>query len=143
MNSAVTTARAAGAVSAERALNAVPQLLPLFLVSMASVGYEIALTRWFSIVSWSEYGYWVISITMVGIAASGVLKDAIAVSKMPLDTHQKGFGGHVLTGPVYIDGAEPGDMLEIRIKAVTPRVPPPWAVTTGSIRARTTLRKSP
>ena len=58
-----------------------------------------------------------------GIAESGVLKDAIAVSKMPLDTHQKGFGGHVLTGPIYIDGAEPGDMLEIRIKAVTPRVP--------------------
>lgn len=50
-----------------------PKLLPLFLVSMASVGYEIALTRWFSIVSWSEYGYWVISITMVGIAASGVV----------------------------------------------------------------------
>jgi hypothetical protein len=50
-----------------------PQLLPLFLVSMASVGFEIALTRWFAIVSWSEYGYWVISITMVGIAASGVV----------------------------------------------------------------------
>jgi hypothetical protein len=50
-----------------------PKLLPLFLVSMASVGYEIALTRWFSLVSWSEYGYWVISITMVGIAASGVM----------------------------------------------------------------------
>lgn len=50
----------------------VARLLPLFLVSLVSVGYEIALTRWFSIVSWSEYGYWVISITMVGIAASGV-----------------------------------------------------------------------
>ena len=49
-----------------------PLLLPLFLVALASVGYEIALTRWFAIVSWSEYGYWVISITMVGIAASGV-----------------------------------------------------------------------
>jgi hypothetical protein len=50
-----------------------PMLLPLFLVALASVGYEIALTRWFAIVSWSEYGYWVISITMVGIAASGVV----------------------------------------------------------------------
>ena len=49
------------------------RLLPLFLVSMASVGFEIALTRWFAIVSWSEYGYWVISITMVGIAVSGVV----------------------------------------------------------------------
>jgi acetamidase/formamidase len=54
-----------------------------------------------------------------------VLKDAIAVAKMPPKDYGlgTGFGGHVLTGPIYIDGAEPGDMLEIRIKAVTPRVP--------------------
>jgi len=55
-----------------------------------------------------------------GIAEKDVLKDAIAIAKMP---REAGFGGHVLTGPLYIDGAEPGDMLEIRIKKVTPRVP--------------------
>jgi hypothetical protein len=54
------------------ARRAVP-LLPLFLVSLAAVGFEIALTRYFAIASWSEYGYWVISITMVGFAASGVV----------------------------------------------------------------------
>lgn len=59
--------------SAAQVLGGKPQLLPLFLVALASVGYEISLTRWFAIVSWSEYGYWVISITMVGIAASGVV----------------------------------------------------------------------
>lgn len=48
-------------------------LPPLFLVSAAAVGFEIALTRYFSIASWSEYGYWVISITMVGFAVSGVM----------------------------------------------------------------------
>ncbi len=48
-------------------------LLPLFLVSLVSIGFEIALTRYFAIASWSEYGYWVISITMVGLAASGVV----------------------------------------------------------------------
>ena len=48
-------------------------LLPLFLVSTAAVGFEIALTRYFAIASWSEYGYWVISITMVGFAVSGVV----------------------------------------------------------------------
>ena len=61
-----------------------------------------------------------------GIPASAVLKDAIDVAKMPAKDYglgAKGGGGHVLTGPIYIDGAEPGDMLEIRIKAVTPRVP--------------------
>ncbi len=45
----------------------------LFLVSAASVGYEIALTRYFAVSSWSEYGYWVISIVMVGLALSGVV----------------------------------------------------------------------
>ena len=29
--------------------------------------------------------------------------------------------GHILTGPVAVDGAEPGDVLEIRIEAVEPR----------------------
>ncbi len=48
-------------------------LAPLFLVSAAAVGFEIALTRYFSIASWSEYGYWIISITMVGFAVSGVV----------------------------------------------------------------------
>ena len=43
-------------------------LVPLFLVSLAAVGYETALTRYFAVAKWSEYGYWVISIVMVGFA---------------------------------------------------------------------------
>ena len=39
-------------------------LLPLFLLSAAAVGVEIALTRFFAVASFSEYGYWVISIAM-------------------------------------------------------------------------------
>lgn len=31
--------------------------------------------------------------------------------------------GHLLVGPVYVEGAEPGDTLEIRILDVTPRIP--------------------
>jgi hypothetical protein len=48
-------------------------LLPLFLVSLSAVGYETALTRYFAVAKWSEYGYWVISIVMVGFALSGVV----------------------------------------------------------------------
>src|ERR1700691_5328806 len=48
-------------------------LLPLFLVSLTAVGYETALTRYFAVAKWSEYGYWVISIVMVGFALSGVV----------------------------------------------------------------------
>ena len=59
-----------------------------------------------------------------GITEGQVLKDAIAVSQM---THKDwGIGtpgsGHVLTGPIFVDGAEPGDMLEVRIIRVSPRV---------------------
>ncbi len=48
-------------------------LLPLFLVSLASLGFEIALTRYFAVAKWSEYGYWVISIVLAGFALSGVV----------------------------------------------------------------------
>jgi len=48
------------------------KLPPLFLVSLASVGIETALTRYFALASWSDYGYWVISIVMVGFALSGI-----------------------------------------------------------------------
>lgn len=47
-------------------------LVPLFLISAAGIGYEIALTRFFAVSAWSDYGYWVISIAMAGFAASGV-----------------------------------------------------------------------
>jgi len=50
----------------------VAALAPLFLVSLASVGYEIALTRYFAVAKWSEYGYWIISIVLAGFALSGV-----------------------------------------------------------------------
>jgi acetamidase/formamidase len=35
----------------------------------------------------------------------------------------KGPGGHILTGPVYIEGAEPGDTLEIRIRKIELAIP--------------------
>ena len=56
-----------------------------------------------------------------GVKAEDVLPDAIAVQKevkIP-----QGGGTHVLTGPIYIEGAEPGDMLEVRVINVEMRVP--------------------
>jgi acetamidase/formamidase len=35
----------------------------------------------------------------------------------------KGPGGHILTGPIYIEGAEPGDSLEVRIESVKLAIP--------------------
>jgi acetamidase/formamidase len=34
------------------------------------------------------------------------------------EVKDKGPGGHILTGPIYIEGAEPGDVLEVRIQKV-------------------------
>ena len=35
----------------------------------------------------------------------------------------KGPGGHILTGPVYVEGAEPGDVLEVRILSIRLAIP--------------------
>ena len=35
----------------------------------------------------------------------------------------KGPGGHILTGPVYVDGAEPGDALEVRVLSIDISIP--------------------
>lgn len=45
---------------------------------------------------------------------------------------REGRSGHVITGPVYIEGAEPGDMLEIEILSVETRAP--WGVNNTSAR---------
>jgi len=48
-----------------------------------------------------------------GVAANEVLRDAVEIyRKAP---RPKDAGAHVLTGPIAIDGAEPGDMLEVRM----------------------------
>ncbi|QJX48974.1 acetamidase/formamidase family protein [Hymenobacter taeanensis] len=35
----------------------------------------------------------------------------------------KGPGGHILTGPIYVEGAEPGDVLEVRIRKIDLAIP--------------------
>jgi len=52
---------------------AVTRFPPLLLVSATALAMETALTRYFAVASWSDYGYWIISIVMVGFAFSGVV----------------------------------------------------------------------
>ena len=54
-----------------------------------------------------------------GIAPQDVLADARDIYARG----RKGAGVHVLTGPIYVEGAEPGDMLEVRIVDLKFRVP--------------------
>lgn len=59
------------------------------------------------------------------LEAAGVPGDQIEQSLR--DIHNavtnKGPGAHILTGPVYVETAEPGDVLEVRIKSVQLAIP--------------------
>lgn len=55
-----------------------------------------------------------------GIPADEVLQD---VKDIAAASTGAGWRGHVLTGPIYVEGAEPGDMLEIRVVSLEHRVP--------------------
>jgi acetamidase/formamidase len=48
------------------------------------------------------------------------------------EVSEKGPGGHILTGPIYVEGAEIGDTLEVRIKSV--QLALPYAYTAYSPR---------
>ncbi len=39
------------------------------------------------------------------------------------EVKERGPGGHVLTGPVYVEGADPGDVLEVRILSIRLAIP--------------------
>src|SRR5437870_2607261 len=39
-------------------------------------------------------------------------------TEIPMGDPRRGPGGHILTGPVYVEGAEPGDVLEVKILSI-------------------------
>lgn len=55
-----------------------------------------------------------------GVAAADVEP---ALRRVFDEVKDRGPGGHILTGPVAIEGAEPGDTLEVRIKRVELAIP--------------------
>jgi len=59
------------------------------------------------------------------LEAAGVPPDQIEQSLRDIvaQVKDKGPGGHILTGPIYIDGAEPGDVLEVRIQKIQLAIP--------------------
>ena len=60
--------------------------------------------------------------TPEGLAKGGVPDSKIQASLKAIVTEvtgdRKGPGGHILTGPVYVEGAEPGDVLEVKILSI-------------------------
>jgi len=59
------------------------------------------------------------------LAAAGVPANQIQESLREIfaQVKDRGPGGHILTGPVYVDGAEPGDVLEVRIESIHLAIP--------------------
>jgi acetamidase/formamidase len=59
-----------------------------------------------------------------GVAPGDVLRDVIDFwSTRAQQPTGPGRGPHIVTGPIYIDGAEPGDTLEIQVLDIELRVP--------------------
>jgi acetamidase/formamidase len=56
-----------------------------------------------------------------GVAANEILADALEIYRKA--DRPKDSGAHVLTGPIFVETAEPGDMLEVRILDLKFRVP--------------------
>jgi acetamidase/formamidase len=60
--------------------------------------------------------------TPAGLAKAGVPDDKIQASLKTIVAEvtgdRRGPGGHILTGPVYVEGAEPGDVLEVKILSI-------------------------
>jgi acetamidase/formamidase len=59
-----------------------------------------------------------------GLARAGVPDDKIqaslkaVTSAFPQDSPGRGPGGHILTGPVFVEGALPGDVLEVKVQSI-------------------------
>ena len=57
-----------------------------------------------------------------GVGSDEVLTDAVAIAAtVPRDALAD--GPHIVTGPVLVEGAQPGDLLKITVVRLTPRVP--------------------
>ena len=57
-----------------------------------------------------------------GVAAGDLLRDAVAIADgVPHD--ELAAGPHVVTGPIDLDGAEPGDLLRVEVLSLRLRVP--------------------
>ncbi len=60
--------------------------------------------------------------TPAGLAKAGVpdaqIQQSLKTIVAEVTGDRKGPGGHILTGPVYVEGAEPGDVLEVKILSI-------------------------
>jgi acetamidase/formamidase len=60
--------------------------------------------------------------TPMGLARAGVpdnkIQDSLKAIVSQVTGDRRGPGGHILTGPIYVEGAEPGDALEVKVLSI-------------------------
>lgn len=71
----------------------------------------------------NESNHPVAYLAQFGVKSNQVLQDVIDFWTSGPGRLRTGRGGHILTGPVYVEGAEPGDTLEIQVLDLQTRVP--------------------
>ena len=71
-------------------------------------------------------------LTGLGLPRDEILQDVLDFWASREGRPREGRSGHVITGPVYIEGAEPGDVLEIEILSIETRVS--WGINNTSAR---------
>src|SRR5262245_8991061 len=58
----------------------------------------------------------------MGLSRAGVpddkIQDSLKAIVSQVTGEKRGPGGHILTGPVYVEGAEPGDVLEVKVLSI-------------------------
>jgi N-acyl-D-amino-acid deacylase len=67
----------------------------------------------------------------MGLPAEEVQPNLAAIYDQVTD---RGPGGHILTGPIHVEGAEPGDVLEVRILSVDYSIPYGYNGCSGFVR---------
>lgn len=71
-------------------------------------------------------------LTGLGIPRGEILQDVLDFWATRDGRPREGRSGHVITGPIHVEGAEPGDVLEVEILSIETRVP--WGVNSTSAR---------
>lgn len=68
----------------------------------------------------------------MGVPREEIPDDVLAIWEDREGRPREGRSGHLITGPIHVEGAEPGDVLEIQILDVRTRVP--WGINNTSAR---------
>ena len=80
-------------------------------------------------------------LTAAGIPREQILQEVLDFWASREGRPREGRSGHVITGPIYVEGAEPGDVLQVDILDIETRVP--WGINNTNARGGVFSRSYP